>query len=83
MSSAARLPDIPDDRYTRTMDRLAALADGRRSAMTALLRSVTDLMPRLAAGAHLLDRQSAFPTDEIASLRAAGVLRAPAPVRHG
>ena len=65
------------------MDGLAALADGRRSATTALLRSVTDLVPRLATGAHLLDRQPAFPTHEIALLRAAGVLRAPLPVRHG
>ena len=48
-----------------------------------LLDRLNDLLPAMQGRAVALDEAAAFPTEDIAALGAAGVLRAPVPVRLG
>ena len=50
--------------------------------MSALLTAVADLVPWMQGRADALDRDAAFPTEEIVRLRRAGALLPPLPVRH-
>ena len=49
----------------------------------ALLARLTGLLPTMQARAAALDEAARFPADDIADLRAAAVLRAVIPARHG
>lgn len=80
MSSAIHLSE-PE--FATTVRRLGVVPRDRERAMPLLLRSVADLVPQLKARARDLDRATAFPEDDVAALRACGVLTAPLPLRHG
>jgi alkylation response protein AidB-like acyl-CoA dehydrogenase len=51
--------------------------------MAKLLSAVAEMIPWMQSRADVLDRDSAFPTEEIARLRAAGALWPPLPIRDG
>jgi alkylation response protein AidB-like acyl-CoA dehydrogenase len=51
--------------------------------MPNLLAAVTEMIPWMQSRADALDRDSAFPSDEVARLRLAGALSPPLPIRGG
>ena len=77
MHSAPSLSDLPADHLTSPAD------PSTSTTVAHLLQSVAALVPAMKSRARDLDRRQAFPVDDIGALRAAGVLLAPLPPRHG
>jgi alkylation response protein AidB-like acyl-CoA dehydrogenase len=83
MHGTAPVSDMSDNRISSTVSRLAAIGPDRRAAIARLHQSVARCVPAMRARAREADRQAAFPTADIAALRACGALLAPLPLRHG
>src|SRR5277367_6662219 len=64
-------------------DTAAGTGVDRKPAIARLVSGVRDAMPQLSAHARALDAQSAFPAEDLATLRQCGVLLAPLPLRQG